>query len=199
LNQKPFRLKHTMKTQDLLALERTARANEAKPPAGGNRDTRWAVAGKRTILLITEDKRLHESLRGLANSIGQIVVRLSEATGVPSILRAVKPTAVLLDLDLPKQAAWDLAEALLSQSNCPSVILFTAPTDQFDLKTAIRAGLLIDKSEGPSRLLEVTEETLVMPDSARTERNVLQRVLIRWLKPRNWVLRRSPANRVRSE
>jgi FixJ family two-component response regulator len=182
-----------MKTQDLLALDRTATAKETQP--GGTLGTHWAAAGKRTILLITEDKSLHESLRDLANTIGRIVVRLSEATGVPSILHAVKPTAVLLDLDLPKQAAWSLAEALLSQRNCPSVILFKAPTDQFDLKTAIRAGLLIDKSEGPSRLLEVTEETLAMPDSARAERNVLQRVLIRWLKPSNWPLRRIPASR----
>jgi DNA-binding response OmpR family regulator len=180
-----------MKTQDLRALERTSRGNEEKHLTANNRDTRWAAARKRTILLITEDKRLHESLRGLANTIGRIVVRLSEATGVASILHAVKPTAVLLDLDLPNQAAWNVAETLLSQYNCPSVILFTAPTEQFDLKTAMRAGLLVDRSKGPSRLLEVTEEILAMSDSAQAERNVLQRVLIRWLRPRHWPLRRT--------
>ena len=182
-----------MKTQHSIAFEPGAIAAGAECYIGNDCCAR--APGQRTILLITKDIRLHESLRCLANTIGRIVVRLSESTGVASILHALKPRAVLLDLDLPKQAAWKVAETLFSQPTSPSVILFTAPKEQFDLKTAIRAGLLVDKSEGPSHLLEATEEVLAMPDSAQAERNAVQRVLIRWLKPRNWPLHLAPAYR----
>ena len=67
---------------------------------------------------------------------------------------------VLLDLDLPSQAAWEAADWLLQEQNCPPLILLTARSGQFDLSTAIRAGSLVDKTIGPSQLLEVVDETL---------------------------------------
>ena len=140
----------------------------------------------KTILLVSQDAQLHEELRRLANALGRIVVRLSVPAGAVPVLHAIAPAAVLLDLDLPQEASWRTAELLLQQPDCPPLILLTARNDKFDHRTAIRAGSLVDKSQGASRLLEVVEEILAMPGSVQAERNGVQRVLIRWLKPSNW-------------
>ena len=102
---------------------------------------------------------------------------------------------VLLDLDLPSQAAWEAADWLLQEQNCPPLILLTARSGQFDPSTAIRAGSLVDKTIGPSRLLEVVDETLGVPCSAQAERNAIQRVVIQWLKPCGWSIPVTPAYR----
>jgi DNA-binding response OmpR family regulator len=68
-------------------------------------------------------------------------------------MRSSQPALVLLDLDLPSQAAWAAADCLLQEKSCPPLILLTARSEQFDLSTAIRAGSL-DKTTGPGRLLE---------------------------------------------
>jgi FixJ family two-component response regulator len=153
------------------------------------------VETKRTILLVSADTRLHEALRCMANTVGRIVVRLHRAAGVALVLHVVKPAVVLLDLDIPKQAAWGAAEAILQEQNCPPVILLTAPSDQFDVRTALRAGCLLNKSEEPSRLLEAVEERLAMSESSQAKWNATQRVLIRWLKPCSWPLSRTQAYR----
>ena len=149
----------------------------------------------RTILLISEDRELHENLRCLANALGYLVVRAKGAVGSVAILQATRPAAVLLDLDLPGQAAWETAEALLQYQHCPAVILLTGRTEQFDVRTAIRAGSLVDKNEPPARLLEVVAEALELPNVNQAERNAIQRVLIRWLKPSSWVEATAPAYR----
>jgi CheY-like chemotaxis protein len=110
-------------------------------------------------------------------------------------MRAGQPAAVLLDLDLPAQAAWEAADCLLQEESCPPIILLTARSDQFDLSTAIRAGSLVDKSAGSSRLLEVVDQTLAGPCSAQAERNAIQRVMIRWLRPCGWSAPVTPAHR----
>jgi hypothetical protein len=102
---------------------------------------------------------------------------------------------VLLDLDLSGQVAWKVAESILGEPDCPPLLLLTARRDQFDFETAIMAGALIDKSEEPSRLLAVVDQTLSLPESTRAERNAIQRVLIRWLKPTDWPLPLTPAYR----
>lgn len=177
---------------------------EAKPagpngrrrlPVFKNRDVRSPNAEKRTLLLISNDNRFHENLRSLANAAGTLVVRLNGVVGAVPILRAVRPVAILLDLDLPEHAAWEAADALLQEQRCPPVILLTAASDQLDVQGAMRAGSLVDKTKGPGRVLEVVEETLAATSSAQAERNALQRVLIGWFKPLNWPLTLSPAYR----
>jgi CheY-like chemotaxis protein len=140
----------------------------------------------RTILLVSEDRQLHENLRSLANTLGHLVVMTKGPVGSVAILRAVRPEVVLLDLDLPRQAAWATADALLQCDDCPPLILLTGKTQQFDAETAIRAGSLVDKSEPPSRILAVVAETLKFSTVNQAERNAIQRVLIRWLKPFTW-------------
>lgn len=153
------------------------------------------MAGKGLVLLISQDTHLHNGLRGLANTAGMLVVRLDAIKGVIPAMRAISPALVLLDLDLPNQAAWEIADALLQEQNCPPVVLLSSYCDQFDVNTAIRAGSIVDKSEGSARVLEAAHEALSTPQSNLTERNAILRVLIRWLKPCSWSLSVSPAQR----
>ena len=152
-------------------------------------------AEKRGILLISDDGSLGENLRCAAVRTGRAVVQVN---GVADALRKVlagQSGAVLLDLDLPSQAAWEAADCLLQEESCPPLILLTARSDQFDLSTAIRAGSLVDKTTDPSRLLEVVDQTLAGPCSSQAERNAIQRVMIRWLRPCGWSAPVTPAHR----
>ena len=151
--------------------------------------------GSRTILLVSDDKEFHEHLRAQANVTGIMVIRATRKEGTVAILQATRPVAVLLDLDLPAEAAWETAELLLSERRCPAVILLTGRKEQFDMRTAIRAGSLVDKGESPARFLEIIEETLELPAVNQAERNAIQRVLIRWLRPMGWEDSMAPAHR----
>jgi CheY-like chemotaxis protein len=137
----------------------------------------------RTILLISGDKQLHENLRSLANSLGRMVVRVESIAGTVAILQATRPAAVLLDLDLPKEAAWETAELLLQEPSCPPVLLLTARIERFDIRTAVHAWSLCNKSESPSRLLEAVDEEVELSEVDQAKRKAIQRVLLGWVNP----------------
>jgi CheY-like chemotaxis protein len=180
---------------DLFEPARAGEADAATLWPRNGRDAQSPNSATRTILLISDDTRLHEELRSLANSTGTLVVRVDGRAGLVSILHVLRPVAVLLDLDLPGQAAWKAADSILGEPNCPPLLLLTARREQFDLEMAIRAGSLVDKTEGPSRLLELVNETLSLPPSSQAERNAIQRVLIQWLRPSDWSIPLTPAYR----
>jgi FixJ family two-component response regulator len=98
----------------------------------------------------------------------------------------MQPVAVVLDLDLPSDGAWEIADGLLQEAGCPPVVLLTGRRDQFDVSTAIRAGSLVDKSADLAKVLEAVEEALALPESNRGERNAIQRITIQWLRPCAW-------------
>ncbi|MGH7970062.1 MAG: response regulator [Limisphaerales bacterium] len=148
-----------------------------------------------TILLISADRSLYKNLRLVANIQGHMVVKTDKLQGMLPVFQAIKPTAVLLDLDFPEHEAWQAAELLLQQQTCPPVVLLTAQTGQFDLRTAIRAGSLVDKNGDPARILQAVRESLDLPWRNQAERNAIQRVLLRWLKPSNWAGDIAPAYR----
>jgi DNA-binding response OmpR family regulator len=148
-----------------------------------------------TFLLISADDSLYKNLRLAANAQGHMVVKTDKMQGLLVILQATKPAAALLDLDFPEHQAWQAADLLLQQQTCPPVVLLTAQTDQFDVRTAIRAGSLIDKNRGPSAILHALEQSLAFSETNQAERNAIQRVLIRWLKPSGWAGDIAPANR----
>ena len=150
---------------------------------------------KRGILLISADASLGGNLRRAAARTRRAVVRVEGVADALRKLRVGHPAAVVLDLDLPSQAAWEDADCLLAEESCPPLILLTARSDQFDVSTAIRAGSLVDKSAGPSRLLEAVDQALAGPCSAQAERNAIQRVMIRWLRPCSWSVPVTPAHR----
>ncbi|HZR20258.1 MAG TPA: response regulator [Verrucomicrobiae bacterium] len=137
----------------------------------------------RTILLVSNDTVLHENLRSVANEAGLMVVKADPAAGTVEVLQVVRPSAVLLDLDLPDEAAWKTADTLLNEPDCPAVILVTGRTGHFAMEGAIRAGLLVGKGDSPGRLLQIIEAAMEMPRPGQAQRNVLRRELIRWVKP----------------
>jgi FixJ family two-component response regulator len=169
--------------------------NGSRLSARGSPGTRPRSPENRTILLISDDATLGQHLRCVANTVGRIVVRVAGAADVSRIMYAVQPAVVLLDLDLPAEIAWAKADALLQEQSCPPVILLTARTDQFDVRTAIQAGSLVDKSADPMNLLGIVDHTLRVPASCQAERNAIQRVAIRWLRPCSWSVSLTPAYR----
>ena len=107
-------------------------------PLDGFDRSYFSRAGSRTILLMSNDTRFHAILRSFANTLGLLVVRAEPKAGTVAILQATKPVAVLLDLDLPRQAAWEAAELLLNELSCPEVILLAGRTERFELRTALQ-------------------------------------------------------------
>lgn len=184
-----------MRTQHLSVLASANGGNGPRRSVRGTSGVRSPDPGKRTILLISDDARLHQNLRCVANLVGRMVVRGDGMADALRIVYAVRPAAVLLDLDLPADAAWEKADALLQEQSCPPVILLTARSEQFDVRMAIRAGSLVDKSADPTRSLEVVDQTLAMPDSAQAKRNAIKRVVIQWLRPCGWSVPLTPAYR----
>ncbi len=143
-------------------------------------------AGSRTILLISNDRGLHEHLRSSANEAGLMVVKVDRAEGTVEVLQAVRPSVVLLDLDSPDGTAWKSADILLNEPDCPAVILLSGRTGHLAIQNAITAGLLVNKGDSPDRLLKIIEEALEMPWPDQAQRNTLRRELIRWLGPSAW-------------
>ena len=154
-----------------------------------------APGPKQLILVISDDAVAAESLRRAAEQAGRSVVR---AAGLGETLRTahmIQPVAVVLDLDLPSNGAWEIADGLLQNADCPPMVLLTGRRDQFDLSTAIRAGALVDKSAGLAKLLEAVDQALALPDSNRAERNAIQRITIQWLRPCAWSVPVTPTHR----
>jgi FixJ family two-component response regulator len=143
-------------------------------------------AGKTTILLVSEDRGLHQELRGLANPFGRMVVRVDRTAGALPVVRVVNPVAVLLDLDLPNQGSWEIADALSREKGGPPMVLFTGRTDQANVETAISTGAVLDKSAGAFRLLEAVDEAVGLSDCSRARWNTNQLELVRWLSPCRW-------------
>ena len=138
------------------------------------------------ILLISDDAVVAESLRRAAEAAGRSVVR---AAGLGETLRTahmMQPVAVVLDLDLPSDGAWEIADGVLREAGCPPVVLLTGRREQFDVSTAMRAGSLVDKSGGLAKVMEAVDQALALPDSNRGERNAIQRITIQWLRPCAW-------------
>ncbi len=148
-----------------------------------------------SVLLVSKDPRLGPNLR---LALARRGLALLETRGLDDALRlvaALRPSAILLDLDLPGEAAWEIADRLLGEATCPPMLLLSERTDQYDTGTAIRAGSLFDKSADPVELIENLERVLAQPSSGQAERNAIQRVLVRWLKPCGWSVPVTPAHR----
>jgi DNA-binding response OmpR family regulator len=166
-----------------------------KVAAQGSYAPRSAKSGQHVILLISDDAALGEDLRRAAEQMKRSVVRVEGLAEAVRSVRVVRPAAVVIDLELPLQAAWATADCLLQEQSCPPLILLTLRSDQVDMSTAIDAGSIIDKSAGPNCLLERVDQILAGQDSGQFERNAAQQVLIRWLKPCAWSPPVTPAQR----
>ena len=138
------------------------------------------------ILLISDDAVVGENLRHAAEQTGRSVVRAADLGEALRTAHMMEPVAVVLDLDLPSDGAWEIADGLLREAGCPPVVLLTGRREQFDVSTAIRAGSLVDKSGGLAKVLEAVDKALALPDSNRGERNAIQRITIQWQRPCAW-------------
>ena len=154
-----------------------------------------APGPKQLILLISDDAVVAENLRRAAEQTGRSVVRAAGLGETLQTAHMMQPVAVVLDLDLPSHGAWEIADTLLLEADCPPVILLTGRRDQFDVSTAIQAGSLVDKSGGLAKVLEAVDRALALPDSNRGERNAIQRITIQWLRPCAWSVPVTPTYR----
>jgi CheY-like chemotaxis protein len=163
----------------------------AKPHSGTSQP---GVTESRLLLLLTEDEVLCWNLLMAASQVGRKLVRGHPPNG-PQTLRIVKPELVLLDLDLPEEAAWEAADSLLEDEACPPLILLTSRGNQSDFDTAIQAGCLIEKTASPTKVLQLVELRLRSTKAAQREQNAILRLVIRWLKPCSWSAHATPQNR----
>jgi CheY-like chemotaxis protein len=154
-----------------------------------------APGPKQLILLISDDAVVAEQLRRVAEQAGRSVVRAAGTGEALRMAHMIQPVVVVLDLDLPAEGAWEIADALLQEGGCPPLVLLTGRRDQFDVSRAIRAGSLVDKSAGLAKLLEALDQAVGLPDSNRGERNAVQRIMIQWLRPCAWSVPVTPTYR----
>ena len=147
------------------------------------------------LLLLSEDEVLCWRLLVAASKAGRRLVRGHPAADARQTLRIVKPELVLLDLDLPDEAAWEAADALLQDEDCPPVMLLTSRGKQSDFDTAVEAGCLIEKNASPTKVMELVELRLRSIGTDRQEQKAIQRLVIRWLKPCSWSAQGTPQNR----
>jgi hypothetical protein len=130
-----------------------------------------------SLLVITVDDPFWAKLLDGASAAGGDLVRLRDANDSARTLHQFKPIAVLLDLDHP--SAWTAVDSLLQNKNAPPLLLATSRSGQVDFKTAIEAGVLIDKRSDPVMVLALAESA----HEDHHDRIAMQRLLIRWLKP----------------
>jgi CheY-like chemotaxis protein len=142
-----------------------------------------ALAQRQPLLLLSEDEVFCGKFLMAASHVGRTLVRGHPTTHGRQALRIVKPEVVLLDLDMPEEMAWAVADALLQDENCPPLILLTSNGKQSDFDTAIQSGCLIEKTIEPMRLLAVVEQKLMSTKADQREHSAIQRLVIRWLKP----------------
>src|SRR5712672_3020659 len=108
-----FKQSKFMRTRDFSKLPKATGCNGPRMLVRGSQEARPPDPEKRTILLISDDARLHQNLKCVANTAGRIVVRVGAEANVVQIVYAIRPAVVLLDLDLAAEAAWEKADALL--------------------------------------------------------------------------------------
>lgn len=152
---------------------------------------------RKALLLVSDDAGLGARLIGAAELGGLAFQQINHPANALRLAGQDCPAVVFLDLDLPALAGWVVAEEFLRNKMCPSLILLTGRTGHFDLGAAVRAGAVVDKSASSDHLLEKVSWVLAEVDSDRVDRKARQRLLLRWLRPYDWPVPDSPANRFR--
>ena len=137
----------------------------------------------RTILLMSHDALMAGKLRAAADLEQCAVAWVSETFSLFKMCKASRPAAVLLDLDMHTGAAWEAADRLLSEPNCPPLVLLTARVNHPEFSTAGQSGYVVDKFTAPSRLMQIVDETIEAPPSVRDERTAVQRIMVLRLNP----------------
>lgn len=149
----------------------------------------------RVILSLSDDTAFDLDLRKAALERGQIIIRVASVDAALRMIHSNCCGVVLLDLDVAERIGWETEDCLLQEPNCPPVILMSGQTERFELRMAMQAGAIADKSTGAEKLLRLVNETLGTSHSAQVERNATQRVILRWLGASSWSVSRKAAHR----
>ena len=177
-----------MKTSE--GRKHSARPSSSRRKAAPQRNYAAAAPPEKgkTILLVSRDPELVVNMRLFLDGEAVGIRRATGLTETLDCLKALAPVLILLDLDLPEEASWEIADRVLSEESCPELLLLTERAHQFDVGVAVRAGCVLDKRAAPVEILNRISKVLTQPSSSQRERNGIQRILIQWLKPCNWTV-----------
>ena len=134
---------------------------------------------RRVILSVSNDLEFDKRLRMAALQRGQIVIRVESVEAALRIIHSECCGVILLDLDFAGKAAWELAGGLLEERACPPVILLTGPGEQFDLRMAVMAGSIFEKSGDTDRVLKIVSDLLETPLAEEVRQFIARRGTIR--------------------
>jgi CheY-like chemotaxis protein len=146
----------------------------------------WTLSGqlkRKVVLLVSEAAGFGRSLSETADLLELGFRQTGDPVLALWLAGQSRAAVVFVDLELPVQAGWNIAEHLLYKESAPTLILLAARNGHDDLAAAIRSGAVVDKSAEPSELLARVSQALAEPDSDRDRRIACQWMLLRWLKP----------------
>jgi len=119
------------------------------------------------ILVVEDYPPLASMLTRMLRRRGHQVVRELTVAGALTHNRVFEHA--VLDIDLPDGNGVALAVQLVHQHRVNSIVFFSATRDATDLSHAAQLGLVVNKAEGPDRLLQAIEQlerTSVFPAPA---------------------------------
>ena len=138
---------------------------------------------RRVILSVSDDLEFDKRLRTAALQRGQIVIRVESVEAAIRIIHSECCGVILIDLDFSGKSAWELAGGLLQERACPPVILLTGQGEQFDLRMAVMAGSIFEKSGETDQVLKIVGDLLEAPPAEQARRSIAQHGIIRRLTP----------------
>lgn len=170
------------------AFENTAAISDA-PPSASTRTQR------KMLLLVSNDIGLGVSLGNAADLADLAFKQVNDPFAAIRLTETECPAVVFVDLDMPGLDGWRAAEHFLFEENGPPLVLLTGRTASFDLGTAVRAGMVVDKSSRPGELLGKLTRLLARNEAEQGDCRTGQRLMIRWLRPYEWRIPDAPAIR----
>ncbi|MCU1280126.1 MAG: hypothetical protein JWM53_3672, partial [bacterium] len=140
-----------------------------------------ALSADVTVLVVDDDIMVQQLLRGALEAEGVKVVTASDGVGALRVAREVRPSAIILDIRLPKLDGWEVLNELKSTpglSNIPVVIV--SVEEERARGYSLGAVEYLVKPVDPERLLTVVQraitpgsgEVLVVDDDAGTREMV---------------------------
>jgi len=146
----------------------------------------WTLSGRlkrKVVLLVSDAAGFSRNLSDTADLLELGFAQTSDPARALWLAGHSRAAAVFVDLGLPMQAGWAVAERLLHKESAPALFLLAERTGHDDLEAAIRSGAVVDKSAELAELLARVSQALVEPEPDRDRRIACQWMLLRWLKP----------------
>jgi ActR/RegA family two-component response regulator len=155
-------------------------AAEATWPAGARLQAKPRQPGT-GILLVSGDSAFGAKLEFAGERARRPVVRVAGVSEARRAMEAIRPAAMLVDLDLKDETACPSTDAFFDDEFCPVVILLTS-RNELASSMAVRLGALAPKVLSPEHLLEMVDRALA-ERATQVNRNAVPRALVRLLSP----------------